>query len=274
MTKKSFLALLMAVSLAFQPAFLFAADDVTAPAVTEVTPLKPITTTEPEQLSPVAVTALRCITLLVMRNAVRKYVNKNFGGEFELNNYVNHGLTYGLDTFLPQENESVKTKWAEFIAGEVDFVKKTKNATNKKIIDSTEWTGENLSLDNSLKMLIKAAARKQLFMPKGTEVQKALCIPVVGVAASGLEGWKPGADLDANAMATSCKFAMFGIASEAIAKDIIGGLIMSDTLPEFALNFMNTEPGMELVEKLLAQLIEDALKTGAVAKKILPDFSK
>jgi hypothetical protein len=209
-------------------------------------------------------TILRCIALLAAKNIADRYFSTGSKtNKFDASKYADITLKALVDKFLVKTSTNKFADIAEWTASEFSLVTDVTSATDDaKAVKGFALGNKKDNQKKLLKMLMKAASRKQLFLPKESEAYKMMRTPVASVTLTCCEK----AEFNTRAIT----FATAGMISTGFAKDILLGIAVADSTPESLRNFMSTDLGMKFCEDILSQFIEDCINQAAVSEIINP----
>ena len=226
-------------------------------------------------------TFARCVALFAAKNLTSRYLGTFKKKHFDLPVYAMWTVKALVNAYLPSTSEATKAKIAEFIAGEISFVKLNRNATDAMSIDSTNWTlADNFTPKTARKIIYKAGSRKQFFLSKDSKAGAFLREnPLAMIAMPFVESLhdtaaKTTAGDIPNASAVRPLFYAFnGLFAGKVAEDMgnalmekcpdkVMDLVASGKCPEKILAILMSPHTSELVKNLMAQVIEDSLNTG------------
>jgi hypothetical protein len=233
-------------------------------------------------------TFARCVALFAAKNLTSRYLGTFKKKHFDLPVYAMWTVKALVNAYLPSTSEATKAKIAEFIAGEISFVKLNRNATDAMSIDSTNWTlADNFTPKTARKIIYKAGSRKQFFLPKDSKAGAFLREnPLAMIAMPFVESLHDTADIKPKGAAATGDsrlshasavrplfYAFNGLFAGKVAEDMgnalmekcpdkVMDLVASGKCPEKILAILMSPHTSELVKNLMAQVIEDSLNTG------------
>ena len=156
---------------------------------------------------------------------------------------------YLIDTKLEKTNNSTSAEIIEWVAGELTIVQEFSDDEIKAATVSTALN--NFKVSKAMQLVLKAASRKQLWLPEELEITQFLKTPMARCVLTASEKGK----FDVS----GCKFATIGMVAEKVAGDLLVILAATNKLPKFVVNLMDTDRGYDLVKDLFAKAIEDVI---------------
>ncbi len=159
--------------------------------------------------------------------------------------FLNIIAKYFIDTRFEKTNNSTPAEIVEWIAGELVLVQEYDQDKDDNDIVNIKQRTAKAKLGQ---LFLKAASRKQLWLPEELETTQILKNSMVR--------WVLTASEKGKFDASGCKYATIGMVSEKVASEALIMLAAKNKLPKFIVNLMDTNLGYDLVRDLLAKAIE------------------
>jgi hypothetical protein len=149
---------------------------------------------------------------------------------------------YAINTHLPKATDATSNEIVEWVAGE--YVAAT--AYDEKGAEKADAKHKKIG-----RMVLKAASRKQLWLPDESSTKAAFkfAIPAMVLAGSEKGVFK----------AENLRYAAKGMIAAGVAEDLLAYGLAKNKLPKFVYTLVQTDAGWNLCKDLLTQFIEDFL---------------